>query len=303
MRGGYPSGKKYIVTQVKEGLMNRLFSLVLLASVLMTAGCLGENHNTDVTPTQTLTVSTTVPITVPTAAWTWVPVHYLEGSSGECVSDPEKKFYTICPGDEVHVSVRNTTVRASGTIIFTSRIPETSWRGEERSYYDHLKEVNGSVRLIIFNNKTIKVAEVSKTFDVARNGKIPIFFDTEISATMPADLTYTLTLENINPEIQPATAVPAPTPYQECIMDSHQRYRTSRSEWLVFGTVGNAGTLGGNCRVNVQLIAFDGSYLDNRDQIVYVAGDGTAPFSITLNEPGDKPGAYYKIFVYNQDIE
>ena len=295
--------RRYIVAQMKESLMNYLFLMILLAAVLMTAGCLGENHTTDVTPTQTITASTTVPITVPTAAWTPVSLHYLEGSTGDCVSDPEKNFYTICLDDEVNVSVRNTTVSASGSIFFTNLTAETSWRDDERSYYDHLKGVHGSARLVIFNNKTLKVAEVSKTFSVARNGKIPIFFDTEISATMPAELTYTLTLENINPEIQPATAVPAPTPYQECIMDSHQRYRTSRSEWLVFGTVGNAGTLGGNCRVNVQLIAFDGSYLDNRDQIVYVAGDGTAPFSITLNEPGDKPGAYYKIFVYNQDIE
>jgi len=295
--------RRYIVAQMKESLMNYLFLMILLAAVLMTAGCLGENHTTDVTPTQTITASTTVPITVPTAAWTPVSLHYLEGSTGDCVSDPEKKFYIICLDDEVNVSVRNTTVSASGSIFFTNLTAETSWRDDERSYYDHLKGVHGSARLVIFNNKTLKVAEVSKTFDVARNGKIPIFFDTEISATMPAELTYTLTLENINPEILPATAVPAPTPYQECIMDSHQRYRTSRSEWLVFGTVGNAGTLGGNCRVNVQLIAFDGSYLDNRDQIVYVAGGGTAPFSIIVNEPGDKPGAYYKIFVYNQDIK
>jgi len=283
--------------------MNRLFSLVLLASVLMTAGCLGEHHTTDVTPAQTIAVSTPVPIPVPTAARTQVPLHYLEGNTGECVSDPEKKFYTICPGDEVNVSIGNTTVNASGTIFFTSLTPKTSWRGEERSYYDHLKGVRGSVRLIIFNNKTIKVAEVSKTFRVAKNGKIPIYFATEIPETIPANLTYTLAIENISPEILPATAVPAPAPYQECTIDSHRRYRISRSEWLVFGTVSNAGTLGRNCRVNVQLIAFDGSYLDNRDQIVYVAGEATAPFSITLYEPADKPGAYYKIFVYNQNIE
>ena len=283
--------------------MNWLFFLVLLASVLMTAGCLGEHHTTDVTPAQTIAVSTPVPIPVPTAARTPVPLHYLEGSTGECVSDPEKKFYTICLDDEVNVSIGNTTVNASGAIFFTSLNTETPWRGEERSYYDHLKGVRGSVRLIIFNNKTIKVAEVSKTFRVAKNGKIPIYFATEIPETIPANLTYTLAIENISPEILPATAVPAPAPYQECTIDSHRRYRISRSEWLVFGTVSNAGTLGRNCRVNVQLIAFDGSYLDNRDQIVYVGGEATAPFSITLNEPADTPGAYYKIFVYTQDIE
>jgi hypothetical protein len=287
---------------MKKGLMNYLFLMVLLTAVLMTAGCLGENHNTDATPTQTINPSTTVPIPVPTATRIQVSLHFIEGSTGGCVSDPEKKFYTICLDDEINVSVRNNTVSTSGSVFFTTLTPKTSWNEEERSYYDRLKGVYGSARLAIFNNKTLKVAEVSKTFSVARNGKIPIYFDTEIPESIPADLTYTLSLENIHPEMLPATAVPAPTPYQECAIDSHQRYRTSRSEWLVFGTVSNSGTLGGNCRVNVQLIAFDGSYLDNRDQIVYVAGEGNAPFSITLNEPGDEPGAYYKIFVYNQDI-
>ena len=283
--------------------MKYLFFIALLAAVLVTAGCSGENQNADVTPAQTTAVPATVTTAVPTTVPTQVPLYYLEGSTGDCVSDPEKKFYEICLDDEVNVSLRNNTVTALGTVLFKSIIPEPSGRGEERSYYDQLTGVNGSVALIILNNKTIKVAEVSRTFSVAKNGTIPVYFETEITDNNPADLTYTLTIEKTNPELLPATTVPAATPYQDCTIDSHRRYRTSASEWLVFGSVSNTGTLSGNCRVNAQLIAYDGSYLDNRDQVVYVAGGGTAPFSITLNEPGDKPGAYYKIFIYNQIIE
>jgi len=284
---------------VERRCMKNLFFIVLLVAVLMTAGCSGGNQNTVVTPARATTV-TTVTTTIPATVKTQVPLYYLKGNIGDCFSDPEKKFYEICLADDANVSLRNNTVSASGTIFFRSTSLDT--HGEEKSYYDQLKGVNGSVALIIFYNKTIQVAEVTRMFSVAKNGKIPVYFDTEISEN-PAGLTYTLAIEKINPEILPTTAVPVLTPYQECTIDSHQRYRTSMSEWLVFGSVSNTGTLSGNCRVNVQLIAYDGSYLDNRDQIVFVSGGGTAPFSITVNEPADKPGAYYKIFVYNQDIE
>jgi hypothetical protein len=270
-------------------------TIILALAIIITAGCISEDQNTLVTPARTTTEQTSFPATVPVTVLTHDPVRYLEGSIGGCFSNPENTC-EICLDSDANVSSRDNAVSASGVIFFKSLSPETSCHDDE------LHEVNGSVTLTVFDNRSEKVTEVTKTFDVEKNGKVPVYLTTEISEDNPINWTYRLTIENNNPEVQSITLLLTPLPQQECTIDSHQRYRTSKSEWRVFGYVGNTGTQSGNCRVNVQLMAFDGNFLDTRDQMVYVTGGGTAPFSITVSEPSDKPAAYYNIFVYNQDI-
>jgi uncharacterized lipoprotein YajG len=46
---------------MKESFMKYLFFIAVLAAVLMTAGCFGEDQNAEVTPARTTAVPTTVP--------------------------------------------------------------------------------------------------------------------------------------------------------------------------------------------------------------------------------------------------
>jgi len=203
----------------------------------------------------------TIPTTVPTPS----PVLYLNGNVEGCFSD--NKLYELCVEKVENVSLMNNTVSASVIVLFKPLKGQTFNSPSEMKNYDSLKEVSYSVSLKIYNNESVKVAGVSKSFSVDKNGKTRVELNTVIPEKNPIGWTYRISVEK-NPDVgsslstttQPTLRQPTGT---VCSVEYYS-YRYG-SEWTVSGTVRNDGSYG-NCEVLAELITTNGIQIDYKSQ-------------------------------------
>ena len=240
--------------------MKYLLFIVLLVAVVITAGCVSENKS-NLTPTSTLTptiiVTSTVPTIVPTTIPTPIPVSitYLTGNS-TCLHNCA---YNVCFDKDVNVSIKNNTLTASG-ILFYERIPPPIQSYQPLPYCENEpKEVSASAKLKIYNNKSVKVAEVSKPISIDKNGKTLVELNTEISENNPIGWTYIISIEK-NPDV--VTTVTPTREIMDCNIVSSQGHRYS-TEYTISGYAKQTGR-SGTCIITVELFA-GGQSVNSKD--------------------------------------
>jgi hypothetical protein len=223
--------------------------------------------------------------TILTIVPTPVPNLYLTGKIGDCLSEPKNRVYQLCLDKDVNVGIKNNKLIATGILFYKSLSRQTTY-WDDFAYEGN--EVNASVNLKIYNNKSVKVAEVSKTFTVDKNGKTLIELNTEISENDPIDWTYLVSVEKNQDAITSVTTNPTLRTQTGtiCKIISNQGYRYG-SMWTVYGYASNIGTASGTCVVLVELIASNGESLNSQSQPVFISSGGIESFSITVEAPNN----------------
>ena len=211
----------------------------------------------------------TIPTTVPTT----IPVLYLKGRT-ECDSE---KFYEICMDNDVKVSLLNNNVSASGTIFFKSIQYPSNYNLGQYDAYQSLKEAKVSAKLKIYNNNNVKVAEISKSFSVDKNGKSHIELNTEISENNPIGWTYIISIDKNPDAVTSITTNPTlGRPIGTLCSADYASYRYG-SQWTVSGIARNDGA-SGKCQVFAVLLGTNGVELDQRSQILSLSSGESQSF-------------------------
>ena len=249
--------------------MKYLLFIVLLVAVVMTAGCVGENKNSVVTTTQTTSAPDRIIL--------------LNGTIGECLSEPNNDVFQLCIDKDVKVSLKKNNISASGTLFY-----KKIGIGIEKD------EVSATVNLKIYNNKNVKVAEVSKTLAVDKNGQTLFDLNTEISENNPSGWTYRINVEKNKDESVPIQSTPMQTislqstPKQTIPILRQQtgpvctaKYYSYRygSQWTISGTVTNDGA-SGKCEVDASLLGTNGVELEQSSRILSLLSGESQSFEM-----------------------
>lgn len=224
--------------------------------------------------------------TILTIVPTPVPALYLKGSS-ECNSEI---FINICLEKDVNVILENNSVRANGTIFFEPIKNPINYNLGQYDAYQSLKEATVSVKLKLYNNKSVKVAEISKSYSVDKNGKSHIELNTEISENNPIGWTYIISIEkNIEKNQDVGTTVTPTREMMTCNIVSSRGYRYG-TEYTISGYVKQTGR-SGTCIITAELFA-GGQSVNSKDTPFYIYQGDTIPFSITVYDPQGTASKY-----------
>jgi hypothetical protein len=268
---------------------------LLLIAFLITAGCVGGNKS-NLTPTQTntITVNSTVPTTIPTP--TPVFITYLTGNS-TCLSEPENTVYQICLDNDTNVSIKNNIITASGTLFYKNLslgskgtgmnpgnhgIPGAPFfPGTTSAGMGDKSEISVSLHLKTYNNNSVKVAEVSKLFSVDKDGKTLVNLNTEISENNPIGWTYLINVEKNPNEVittTPTQYIPTLRPLPLCTA-TYQWYRNG-DQVTVTGYVKNDG-VSGTCSFKATLM-FDNVEINSNTRSFSLSGGEAQSFTMAF---------------------
>jgi hypothetical protein len=279
--------------------MKHILFIVLLVAMLITAGCVNSGSTTDIPMVTANTTVTTILPTVPTIITTLLPTPvpqiFLDGGIGTCFSEPRNRVYQLCLDQDVNVSIKNNRIFASGTLFYDKLLRQIGL-GEDLDYEQD--EVSASVNLKIYNNKSIKVAEVSKAFTIDKNGKTLVDLTTDISDNNPIGWTYRVSVEKNTDAVASVTTNPTLRPQtgSDCsVKYSFYRYGT---KWFVDGIVTNDGD-SGKCEVNADLMGTNGIEIDQRSQILTLSSGDSQSFSMDFVDTTNR-GLSIKVSISNK---